>query len=114
MRNKIKLIKLEDGFIGTMDEIADRINMSTEYVTRAILDGEPLREKKYEVLGFFQKVPTYRALCEGEVVIEGTAEEVGKKIGYKPTTIIAAAKGRILKGQYTIRTSKEKLVKLDD
>ncbi len=106
MSNKFRMLELDDGFVGSLNDIALHTNIDISYINKMMKNKKKIGDYDYNDLGFFVKKKVYRLLFNGEIVFEGTAEEIEEKFGYVKSSVSKALKRGMI-GKYTIRYTKD-------
>ena len=106
MSNKFRMLELDDGFVGSLDDISLHTNVDVSYINKMMKRKKKIGNYDYKDLGFFVKKKVYRLTYNGDVVFEGTAEGIEEEFGYVKSSVSKALKRGML-GKYTIRYIKD-------
>lgn len=106
MSNKFRMLELDDGFVGSLNDVATHTNMEVSYINKMLKNKKKIGNYDYKDLGFFVKKKVYRLTHNGDVVFEGTAEGIEEEFGYVKSSVSKALKRGML-GKYTIRYIKD-------
>lgn len=106
MSNKFRMLELDDGFVGSLNDIALHTNVDVSYIAKMMKNDKPIGDYNYIDLGFFVRKKVYRLTYNGDIIFEGTAEEIEEKFGYVKSSVSKALKRGMI-GKYTIRYIKD-------
>lgn len=106
MSNKFRMLELDDGFVGSLNDIALHTNIDISYISKMLKNKKKIGDYNYNDLGFFVKKKVYCLIFNGDVVFEGTAEEIEEEFGYVKSSVSKGFKRGML-GKYTIRYIKD-------
>ena len=106
MSNKFRMLELDDGFVGSLNDISLHTNVDISYINKMMKNKKKIGDYDYKDLGFFVKKKVYRLTYNGDVILEGTAEEIEEKFGYVKSSVSKSLKRGMI-GKYTIRYVKD-------
>ena len=101
---KMHLVELDDGFIGSMEEVAKHLGVSSTCVYDTVRLNRKKMAKKhdYKDLGMRYLHTIYQVLDDTGVVIEGNRKEIADKLYYSTGYIDRCIKNGKL-GDYRIK-----------